>query len=330
LRPGGSGQQRNEQIGGGLSMVKKVILIVLGAVGILISAGVLIIGAVLLAVTGGDGFISAGVHDIHSDTPGLVTEPALLRQESTGIDDAGGVTIRFDITSDRPVFIGVGPSAEVRKFLGGAEIDEVTKFQARPFTLVTVRRGSPDTPLPSAPGDATFWAAKASGTHSVLDWHVGTGSYQVVLLAADSSPQMTVRAGLSARVPFLRTLAKWFVGGGVLGLAVAAFLLLWGIRTKRRHEPAFAGTYPGQFMPGFPSQPYGQPAAQPPYPAEPEYGRQPEYGQQEYGPPGGDDPPPGPAAPAGQPAAARPATVDQPGKEKPEGDGTGDTLGSAT
>jgi hypothetical protein len=327
---GVSGQKRNEQIGGGLSMVKKVILIVLGSVGILISVGVLVIGAALLALTGGDGFIGTGAHDVHTDTHGLVSEPGVVGNRSR-LGDAGAVTLRFDVASDKPVFLGVGPADQVDAYLGNADVEEVNDFHASPFKLDTTTRGSPDGALRGAPADAPFWSAKASGTHPVLDWRVGPGSYRFVLLSADGSADVTVRAVFSARIPFVRTLAKWFVGGSIVGLAVAVFLLIWGIRTKRNREPAFAGTYPGQFMPGFPSQPYGQPA-QSPYPP-PGYGQPPpEPGQRPpYFPP---PPPEQPAAAAEQPAAAaeRPArpAEERPRTERTEGDGTGDTLGSST
>jgi hypothetical protein len=314
--PGVSGQKRNEQIGGGLSMVKKVILIVLGSVGILISVGVLVIGAVLLALTGGDGFIGTGAHDVHTATHGLVSEPGVVGDQ-TALGESGVATLRFDVTSDKPVFLGVGPTEAVDAYLGNADVEEVNDFHASPFALDTSTRGSPDGALRGPPADATFWSAKASGTHAVLDWRVGPGSYRFVLLSADGSADVTVRAVFSARVPFVRTLAKWFLGGGIVGLAVAVFLLVWGIRTKRDREPAFAGTYPGQFVPGFPSQPYGQPA-QSPYPP-PEHGQQPRYV-----PPGGDQPPP-PAAEQQAPPAAEP-----PRTERSEGDGTGDTLGPST
>jgi hypothetical protein len=360
-------------------MVKKVILIVLGAVGTLISLGVIAIGAGLLALTGGDGFIGSGIHDVHTDTHALVSEPRLISNDRGEV--GGLVTLKFEVTSDKPVFLGVGPTAAVDRYLAGADVDEVTDFHASPFALDTVRRGTPDAE-PAGPPDAeTFWVAKAGGTSATVVWPVSGGSYRFVLMSADGAAGVTVRAGFSARVPFLRTLGKWFVGGGVVGLAVAIFLLIWGIRTKRRREPAFAGTYPGQFMPGFPSQPYGQPATPghppgqyppSPYPPPGQPGQPGPYGpgdQPQYFPPGGDHPQPGyapgeqptaavpddppagyeppptqaappaaetapPPARPSEPAAPPPLPADQPPapakRDKPAGDGTGDTLSSST
>jgi hypothetical protein len=192
-------------------------------------------------------------------------------------------------------------------------VDEVTDFHASPFALDTVRRGDPDAEPQGAPDAQAFWTAKASGLSATMVWPVSPGSYRFVLMSADGSAGVTVRAGFSARVPFLRTLGKWFLGGGIVGVAVAIFLLVWGIRTRRKREPAFTGTYPGQFMPGFGSQPYGQPTAggyppgQYPPPGQPgPYGPPDQQGQPQYFPPGGDYPRPGYPPPGEQPTAAVP------------------------
>jgi hypothetical protein len=284
-------------------VAKKVLLIVFGAVATLIGAGLAIGGFALVALTSGDGYFGTSTETLATSTYALVGESDAV--DNGGNTDGVDVTARVTVSSPdgQPLFVGVAPRSDVEQYLGNVAHDEVTDVRFSPFGYDTVRREGTGTPSP--PGDRPFWQARAAGTGEQrvelpLD---NGGAFRVVVMNADASQGVEVRASFAVRVPFLRRLglilAVVGVGLALLGLA----LLVWGIRTKVRPKPspvapfgAYGGGYPGYA--GGPPAGYGQPGGYAPYPPG-------------YPPPGAagwpaDTPPPATAEPE-RPGSAAPA-----------------------
>ena len=99
-------------------MSKRVALIAAGAIlsaggGILAAGG----GAVVAAI-GTDGTLSSGRHAVTSATSALVTDQGDINDR--GADILADPAIKISVTgSDKPVFVGVGPSDDVDRYLAG-------------------------------------------------------------------------------------------------------------------------------------------------------------------------------------------------------------------
>ncbi len=252
-------------------MVKKVVLIVCGALALLIGLPLIAGGVALLAVGGRSGTLISGYHPVSTPTAAFVADPRTLRETGDVTTKVSGATLRVDGSSARPVFIGVGPAAQVDDFLAGATYDQVTAVDFSPFGLSLTRVTGPA--HPAAPGDQSFWVAQATGTAPRLSWRVTGGDYLLVVMNADASAavSLSVRVGVSSSLIFESGLGLTIFGGllALLGL----LLVIWGIVAKRRPPvvPGYAyppGTgYPGA---GYPPGP-GYPAPGPGYPVPPGY-----------------------------------------------------------
>jgi hypothetical protein len=298
-------------------VAKKVLLIVFGAVLALIGAGLTVGGAVLLALTSGDGYFGTDTETLRTPTRALVSEPQVLQHPDGGGFEAT-VRLRATATSGEPVFLGVGPTAEVDRYFAGSSYDEVQDVEFSPFRYATLRHeGERELPPPA---DQPLWTAQATGSgEQTLEIRVGAGDYRVVVMNADAAEGVEVRASFGIRVPFLRRLGIGLLVGGVLGLLVGVLLLVLGLRTKvpprqppwtpygPGYGPGYAPGQPPGYPPGYgPGQPPGYgPGQAPGYgPGQaPGYAPGQDPGQAPgWGPPGYAAPPPAqPSPPPGHP-----------------------------
>jgi len=304
-------------------MVKKVLLIVFGAIGALAGVIMVIIGAALLAITGGDGWISSPTQSISTDTYAFVFDSGTVSSGSDTSRNRTDVSVRVRALADagKDVFIGVGPAGEVEQYLSGVPKAEIVDVNLSPFRLSTVRVDGTRTPEP--PTDQTFWTAKATGSgEQTLEWALQGGyrGYRFILMNADASQNVTAQASMGVRVPFLRSVGVGLlVAGGIVG-AVGLGLFVWGLMTKVPPKvppgmyPAAAGWPPPGYGP-YPPPGYGPPGTPPPgWPPPPPYGQPTPAGPPDqpgylppagYAPPGQPGyPPPGGYAPYGQPGPA--------------------------
>jgi len=295
------------------AMVKKVLLIVFGAIGALVGIGLLIGGAVIAAITSGDGWINSETHTVSTETYGLVSQPQAIRNGSVTTRDSTDVhlRVRAQPTGGKAVFIGVGRTSDVDGYLDNVPVEEVTDIRFSPFRLDTRRLDGSGTPEP--PTEQIFWVSKVSGAgQQTLDWVLpnGSGDYRFVLMNADASEGVTVDMSVGVRVPFLRSLGVGMLAGGGVLTAVGVALFIWGLVTKVPPRVPPAGAYPagaGWPPPGYGPYPppgYGgyPPGTPPPgWPPAPPYGQAGQPGQPGYPTQPGHPAQPGYPGPAGQP-----------------------------
>jgi hypothetical protein len=251
-------------------VAKKVLLIVFGTVLTLLGIALTVGGVVLLALTGGDGYFGSGTETVRTPTRALVSEPAVLETGRDGFDAT--VRIRVAAASGDAVFIGVGPTTEVDRYLAGSSYDEVRDVEFSPFRYSTVRRDGEDEPAP--PADQPLWTARATGTgEQTIEIRLDQGDYRLVVMNADASSGVDVRASFGIRLPFLRRLGLGLTIGGVLAVLGGILLLVWGLRTKvpPRQPPAWVPYGPGYapYGPGPAPAGYGPPPPAYPYPPGP-------------------------------------------------------------
>jgi hypothetical protein len=144
--------------------------------------------------------------------------------------------VKFDVTGNQAVFIGIGPAADVASYLGDVARDQVTRLGAvRDIGYRSFSGGAPATP----PGDQSFWVASSEGTGpQTVTWDVVKGEWDVVVMNADASAGVNVAVTAGARIGILLAVG---IGMLILGLFFgvgAAALLVWATRSQRTEPTA--------------------------------------------------------------------------------------------
>ena len=130
----------------------RVVLIVVGSIAALLAFGLLVGGCALVAVDqtqrDDDGFLMSPSEDFSTSTYAIVSESADIDTDGAewALDTFLG-TVRIRSESDRPVFVGIGPRADVDRYLASVERDVVTDFDDRdPHYSRDGRGGHPGPP----------------------------------------------------------------------------------------------------------------------------------------------------------------------------------------
>ncbi|HEU4355908.1 MAG TPA: hypothetical protein VFT27_10005 [Actinomycetota bacterium] len=219
----------------------RIAALAIGALLSLVSLSLLGAGVTALWAEGtrrdGAGYVTSDVHGFASAGSALATESIELGSPGVGWLYSqvvlGEVRIRVTpIGSGPDLFVGIGPTTDVDRYLAGVGHAHISDFWSGSATEL-----SGDTPG-SPPGPQGFWVASTSGPGTrTLSWDPANGSWTVVVMNADGSPGVDVRADLGATLPALTWIAVVaLVVGGIL--AVAGALLIVGAIRRRRADLA--------------------------------------------------------------------------------------------
>jgi hypothetical protein len=223
----------------------RAVPLVLGSVLGLIALAVVVAGAFALwaheTQRDADGFLTTPTELLASPTHAIVSEPAHIVLGApdwiSGVDRFGTIRIHAQGPHGLPVFVGIGPAADVEAYLAGVRYDEVSDLSYGPFS-VDYRRHEGGAPA-SAPAEQTFWAASAEGTGDQLaTWRLAEGDWRIVALNPDGSAGVEAYVAFGARVAFLGTLAWTLLGIGAALLVVAGVLVYVGARRAPAAPPA--------------------------------------------------------------------------------------------
>jgi hypothetical protein len=214
-------------------------LLVTGSVLVVGGAVTAAAGGTVLAATGTDSSLSSGSLSLVTSSTAVATEPDDL--DARGTDALGRVRLAVSARSATPVFVGVGPVADVDRYLAGASTEVVEDLEVRPFRLDTAHRDG--TARPAPPGSRSFWVARAEGTTATASWTVRDSSQRVVVMNADGSPGLRVQLSADVRVAHLAQVATGLLGGGLTALlAGAALVVVGGRQPRERPAPGPGGT----------------------------------------------------------------------------------------
>jgi hypothetical protein len=223
----------------GSSPGPKIAAIVAGALAALAGLAIAAIGALVLGVFGSDGTVASGSHSFSTSRAALVAPLDDVQGISDLSDVVGDPRVRVTATatgSDQELFVGIGPAAQVDRYLADTPIDEVTDFELDPFTLDRRPRGGAS--KPAAPAEQGFWQAQATGARSAsMDWKVSDGDHRLVLMNADGSRGVEADGSVGLTMSNVPTVAWLLIGGGlliVLGGAAGIVLGARGLRASRR------------------------------------------------------------------------------------------------
>jgi hypothetical protein len=281
-------------------MVKKIILIILGLLGLLIGVPLALGGGGVLAVGGRDGSLQSGWHEVSTPTPALLTDASDLGNSNVQVNGTSVSIVVEAKDSSKPIFIGVGKAQDVENYLRGAANDEITKISFNPYKMETVRETGSLATLPS-PANQNIWVAQASGTSPALTWKVaGDGNYRAVVMNADGTAGVRTQLSMGIKAPAIFGIGLGLLIAGLVLALIGLALLIWGIFAKRKKAtpPAAPLVSPD----GSPLPPSGQSLAPPP---PPEFEPLSPYTEEEVvkwqeQPLSGQAPPSSPQPPSGQ------------------------------
>ena len=248
-----------------------MILIVLGSLGVLFGLALLAGGGFLLwadRTQRDDGYLTTPTERFATPTYALTRSRLEVDTNGEGwvLNESwfGKIRIRGESPSDQNLFMGIGPQAEVARYLGDVAHANVQDIDFDPFrvTYLSVSGDSPQEP----PTDQTFWAASASGVgQQTLTWKVREGDWSVVLMNADGSRGVAADVDLGAKLSWLLWVAVGTLIGGVLVTGGSVGLVLLAARRPRPPPAPPAESHTPDETP--PAEPSETPAPEEPPPA---------------------------------------------------------------
>jgi len=145
-------------------------------------------------------------------------------------------TARIRVTATDParaVFVGVAPTASVDAYLAGVAYSTVNAIGVNGTTYVQ----HPGSTAVALPGQQGFWTARVSGTGTqALTWVPTTGDWTIVVMNADGTANLAVRADAAATVPSLNWIALALFVAGAVVLLIGVLLITVPIRSASRDQ----------------------------------------------------------------------------------------------
>jgi hypothetical protein len=212
--------------------VTGAVLVVLGLLAAAAAIG-------LLAVFGTSGRLDTGPQGIATTGSAVVSDVARLQDTGRVGQVTGPPTLRLSAVpgpASAAVFIGIGPAADVDRYLAGVAVDEVTDLTLEPFRFSVQRHAGSAAAAP--PGSQSFWVASAgSPTTARLTWPVADGDYRLVVMNADGTTGVDTRTQLRLTLRHAFPIAVSVLAGSALVILAGAALLAHGLSGQRRPTP---------------------------------------------------------------------------------------------
>ena len=218
---------------------RRITAIVIGALFVLLSLALLGAGGTALwadRTQRDGGYVTTDVHEFSTSGSALATVSTELGSAGVGwfysptlLDE---VRIRVTPASaGPPLFVGIGPSPDVDRYLAGVNHTVITEFWEEKTEAVAGR------PTASAPGTQDFWVASTTGSGTrILEWDPTDGSWTVVVMNADGRAGIDMGADLGARMPAVLWIALGLLIAGAVFLAGGGFLIAGAIRARRASQ----------------------------------------------------------------------------------------------
>jgi hypothetical protein len=221
----------------------RIALLVTGIVAAIVSLALLAGGGFLLWATtqrDEDGFYNTRSEPFQSDGYAIRSEDLDLGTEGPDwVFEEGNLgTIRLVADGSRRLFLGIGPKADVERYLRGVEHDVVTDVELDPFRVTY--DDVPGNGEPAPPRAQAFWVATSEGEER-LEWKVAEGDWAAVVMNADGSRGVSADVSVGAKTDLLLWAGLIVLGFGVLFGAAGVALIVFG---ARRPHPVPAATAP--------------------------------------------------------------------------------------
>ncbi len=206
----------------------KIFLVAVYALVFLIGVGLIIGGGTILwaniFMEDAEGFYTSKKVEVNRDSYAITSEPAEIEIGHIWILDwlkSVEVKIAAENNKDKEVFVGIAEEKDLKSYLSGVDHDRIEELDLHhPVGKPEVEyENFPGSSAPKAPAEVGFWTASASGSgEQVLRWSLEEGTFGTVLMNADGSKGIDIRASIGAKVP---------IASGIgLGLAIAGLILI--------------------------------------------------------------------------------------------------------
>ncbi len=213
----------------------------LGVVVIVASFGVVIAGSVMLwghvTQRDGHGFLDSQPNRYLTQTYAVTSDDVDLKARPSAVgwippQRLAEVRIRADRADGGAVFVGIGPRAQVERYLSRSAHARIADTRLVPFDVLYDQTGG--SRGPEQPARQSFWAASASGPGSrQVSWEPKPGEWSVVVMNADASRGVVADLAVAVRAPVLLPMAVAAMALGVLIGALGAVLLVLAARLVR-------------------------------------------------------------------------------------------------
>jgi hypothetical protein len=211
----------------------RILAVVLGSVIALLGATTAVAGGAVAAIFGGDETITTGAHRLATPTAALVSRTAAV-DDTDGVADVLGRThlhLSAAAQDGKPLFIGVGRTHAVERYLHGVATDEIRDFDTAPFRVK--RKRHPGHGATGVPSQQRFWVAQATGESAALDWKVREGDYRFVVMNADGTDGVQTRSDVGVEIPHVVGIGLGVGIGGAVVMLGGLVLLALGLRRRR-------------------------------------------------------------------------------------------------
>ena len=142
-------------------------------------------------------------------------------------------SVVLDVTlaeGERPMFIGVGPSAAVDAYLRDVPIDVIEQIDWPGAARTTPIEG---TATPAPPAAQSFWVTSTSGRAPHLRWEATPGDWTLVIMGIEPRSPLDVTVAGSVTISVLGP-----IGIGVLAVAIALLVVgIWVTARAASHDP---------------------------------------------------------------------------------------------
>jgi len=189
-----------------------------GLIGLALLVGGIALVAVHLFERDDDGFYTSDREQLESASYAISSDEIDLGGDADDWAPEGLLgELRVRVEGDKPIFVGIGPDADVARYLGRGAYDELSDFDEGEAQLALHQGGRPRTP----PGGQDFWVAEAQGAgEQTLTWDADFGRWTIVAMNADGARRLTLEADAGVRI-------DWAIWAG-LGILVVGLLMTAG------------------------------------------------------------------------------------------------------
>ena len=221
---------------------RHVVLFLFGGLAVLLGATMLVGGAKVVWIdrTARDdaGYLNTSTDQFLTNSFAFASDPFDVRignYRKWLSDESAFGRVRLQVESadaDVGVFVGIGPTSDVERYLADVEVDRVSGLFEDPLQPTFLRRAGDRAPtLPTA---QSFWAESASGQgEQTITWKAESGRWTVVAMNVDGSKGVDVRARAGAELAWLSRLGAVLLGAGALFFSTGAALILFGASPTR-------------------------------------------------------------------------------------------------
>ncbi len=206
-----------------------------GLIGLALLAGGIAVMAAYAFGRDDGGYFTSDRHHLDSATYAITTEDIDLGADEVdwAPDDVLG-KVRVQVDGERPLFVGIGPDADVDRYLARVAHDQLIDFDGNDPEFDLHRGSAPRTP----PGRHNFWVARAEGSgEQALTWDAEFGRWTAVVMNANAARSIDAEADVGVKLGW----AIWVgLGMFVIGLlmSVGAVFAILLIGRGARRDPA--------------------------------------------------------------------------------------------